>query len=126
MTVAVILDHTALLALHQAHPVLLGLYVEAGRGQGSLYVPAMSLYAAQRDRHGVGDYIRARELFTIEPFGANEALVAGSVKGDWRIGHAVAMSLPSGPWPNGRPVLSLEPSLYDTAPITPIDPGPTT
>lgn len=124
MNVAVVLDHTALLALHQAHPVLLGLYVEAGRGHGSLHVPALSLYAAQRDRRGVGDYIRSRELFTIEPFGADEALAAGAVSRDWRIGQAVAMSLPSGPWPDGRPVLSLEPGLYDTTPITPIDPGP--
>lgn len=124
MRVSVILDHTALLALYRAHPVLLGLYVEAGRGQGSLHVPALSLYAAERDKHGVGDYVRSRELFTIEPFGTDEVLAAGTVNGDWRIGHAVAASLPSGTWPDGRPVLSLQPDLYDATPVTPIDPGP--
>lgn len=124
MSTAVVLDHTALLALHEAHPVLLGLYVEAGRGHGSLHVPALSLYAAERERHGIGTYINARELFIIESLDADEAPAAGQVRGDWRIGQAVTMSLPSAHWPDGRPVLSRQPQLYNSTPITPLDPGP--
>ncbi|MGW2939218.1 PIN domain-containing protein [Streptomyces sp. NPDC055722] len=124
MSTAVVLDHTALLALHKAHPVLLGLYVEAGRGQGSLHVPALSLYAAEREKRGVGAYVGARELFVIEPFDPDSAVAAGAVAADWRIGHAVTMALPSAAWPHGRPVLSLQPELYDNTPITPLDPGP--
>ncbi|MEU9446718.1 hypothetical protein AB0D42_39025 [Streptomyces sp. NPDC048304] len=123
MSTAVVLDHSALLVLHNAHPVLLGLYIYAGGEHGSLHVPGLSLYAATREPRGVGFHIGARELFIFEPFAPDSAVAAGTVGADWRIGHALTMALPSAAWPHGRPVLSLQPELYDNTHICPLDPG---
>ncbi|MEU2930671.1 hypothetical protein ABZ636_37480 [Streptomyces sp. NPDC007251] len=83
----------------------------------------MSLYAAVREpsRRRLSS-IGARAVFGFEPFDPDSAVAAGTVVADWRIGHALTMALPSAAWPHGRPVLSLQPELYDNTPISPLDP----
>jgi hypothetical protein len=123
--IACLLDDSALLALGRGYPALSGFIVDAAAGRAVLAVPALCLCAAEARRPGIADHIGALPV-DIEPLDLSATIPVGRLIGDgidWRIAHAVAAAMPSVVYPEGRVVLSVQPSRYQATTIQPIDPG---
>jgi hypothetical protein len=122
---AVIFDDTAALALGAGNIMASRLVVEAEKDPAlRVYIPALSLAAAERERAGVAEHLGALPSIDIEglDFAAAAAVgkclrvaAAGSEdKGepDWSGAHVLHLALPTVEWPRGRPVLTTSPMRY--------------
>jgi len=114
--VAVVFDHTALLALGAGSRMLSGLVAQAHAGAGRyIYAPALCVAAAVAERPGLADHIGVLPaLQVIDLDYPAAAAVGGFVAAgvDWRAGQAIIAARPTGEWPNGRPVLTTAPDTY--------------
>lgn len=123
---AVIFDDTAALALGAGNSMASRLVVEAEKSPAlRVYIPALSLAAAERERAGVAEHVGALPSVNIEglDFAAatavgkrlrTEAEPDGGDKGeaDWSGAHVLHLALPTVEWPRGRPVLTRMPTRY--------------
>ena len=126
---AVIFDDTAALALGGGNSMASRLVVEAEKDPTlKVYVPALSLAAAEIERAGVAEHVGALPSVNIEglDFAAATAVgkrlrVAGGPdaggegekgEADWSGAHVLHLALPTVEWPRGRPVLTRVPSRY--------------
>ncbi|MFJ9893737.1 hypothetical protein ACIQPR_10445 [Streptomyces sp. NPDC091280] len=126
---AVIFDDTAALALGAGNIMASRLVVEAEKDPAlRVYVPALSLAAAERERAGVAEHVGALPSVAVEGLDLAAATavgkclrVAGGVdpdaggdKGevDWSGAHVLHLALPTVEWPRGRPVLTRTPIRY--------------
>jgi hypothetical protein len=124
---AVIFDDTAALALGAGNIMASRLVVEAEKDPAlRVYIPALSLAAAERERAGVAEHVGALPSVAIEglDFAAATAVgkrlrVAGDADGDgdkdgadWSGAHVLHLALPTVEWPRGRPVLTRTPMRY--------------
>jgi hypothetical protein len=127
---AVIFDDTAALALGAGNIMASRLVVEAEKDPAlRVYIPALSLAAAERERAGVAEHVGALPSVAIEglDFAAAAAVGkrlrvprdadgegAGGDKGeaDWSGAHVLHLALPTVEWPRGRPVLTRTPIRY--------------
>lgn len=113
---AVVLDHTALLALGAGHRLLSARIDAAHRGDGGpVYVPLVCLAAATAARPGLDEHLGALPAIEFVELGFAGAaavgrLVAGGV--DWQTAHAVHAGRPDPEWPAGRPVVTDQPETY--------------
>ncbi|GHJ40013.1 hypothetical protein [Streptomyces sp. TS71-3] len=118
---AVVFDDTAALALGAGNRMASRLVVEAEKDPSlRVYVPALSLAVAERDRAGVAEHVGSLPSVDITELDFAAATAAGkrvridTDRGleDWSRAHAVHMALPSVEWPRGRPVLTRTPHRY--------------
>ncbi|MFI6404932.1 hypothetical protein [Streptomyces sp. NPDC050548] len=126
---AVIFDDTAALALGAGNAMASRLVVEAEKDPAlRVYIPALSLAAAERERAGVAEHVGALPSVAIEglDFAAATAVgkrlrVAGGAdvdvdgdkgEADWSGAHVLHLALPTVEWPRGRPVLTSTPIRY--------------
>jgi hypothetical protein len=113
---AYVLDHTALVALGSGHRMLSRLVHAAHReADRHLQVPALCLAAAVAERAALADHVGSLPAVDVVELAYSAAamvgrLVAGGV--DWRTAHAVHVARPDAEWPNGRPVVTLQPRAY--------------
>lgn len=123
MSPAVILDHTALIALHQADPFFAGLYVETSRGTGRLLLPALSLLAAERAIPGAGTHAAALRYAEQVSFTTEHVVTAaGWPESGWAVTHPAAIAWQAARAGENAVVLSLEPGRYAGTGVTPLDP----
>jgi len=124
---AVVFDDTAALALGAGNVMASRLVVEAEKDPAlRVYIPALSLAAAERERAGVAEHVGALPSVAIEglDFAAAAAVgkrlrVAGDGddegdkgEADWSGAHVLHLALPTVEWPRGRPVLTRTPTRY--------------
>lgn len=113
---AVVLDHTALLALGAGSRMLSGLVVQAHVDPGRhVYSPALCVTAAVAQRPGLADHIGVLPALQVIDLDHPAAAAVGSVVAagmDWRAGQAVSAARPTADWPTGRPVLTTSPDTY--------------
>ncbi|WP_105973060.1 PIN domain-containing protein [Streptomyces geranii] len=129
---AVIFDDTAALALGAGNSMASRLVVEAEKDPAlRVYVPALSLAAAELERAGVAEHVGALPSVNVEALefagatavgkrlrtaasGEGEQGEQGSGKGepDWSGAHVLHLALPTVEWPRGRPVLTRTPTRY--------------
>ena len=113
---AVVLDHTALLALGAGSRLVSWVVTKAHQEPGRyVYAPAMCLAAAVADRPALADHVGMLPAVEVIDLGYAAAAEVGRLIGgglDWRAAHAVDASRPSLEWPAGRPVLTGVPSAY--------------
>lgn len=125
---AVIFDDTAALALGAGNSMASRLVVEAEKDPAlRVYVPALSLAAAERERAGVAEHVGALPSVNIEGLDFAGATAVGKRlrtaaggeeeqgdKGDpdWSGAHVLHLALPTVEWPRGRPVLTRTPTRY--------------
>jgi len=124
---AVIFDDTAALALGAGNSMASRLVVEAEKDPAlRVYIPALSLAAAERERAGVAEHLGALPSVNIEAldFAAATAVgkrlrtAAGDLddvdksERDWSGAHVLHLALPTVEWPRGRPVLTSTPTRY--------------
>ncbi|MEU1014787.1 MULTISPECIES: hypothetical protein [unclassified Streptomyces] len=118
---AVIYDQTALLALGSGNRLASQFISNTEHGPTRhVYVPALCLAAADGMRKGLADHVGAlpaAEIVELDFAGASAlgALLRDGV--EWRLGQAVHLSRPTPDWPDGRPVVTTEPSLYADMPL---------
>ncbi|MFJ8360351.1 hypothetical protein [Streptomyces sp. NPDC093984] len=125
---AVIFDDTAALALGAGNSMASRLVVEAEKDPAlRVYIPALSLAAAERERAGVAEHLGALPSVDIEALdfaaatavgkrlrtaAAAEAGDDGKLEPDWSGAHVLHLALPTVGWPRGRPVLTRTPTRY--------------
>jgi hypothetical protein len=123
---AVIFDDTAALALGAGNSMTSRLVVEAEKDAAlRVYIPAVSLAAAERERAGVAEHVGALPSVNIEglDFAAATAVgkrlraaigepEEGKDEPDWSGAHVLHLALPTVEWPRGRPVLTRTPMRY--------------
>ncbi|MFF7980074.1 hypothetical protein ACFZDK_13225 [Streptomyces sp. NPDC007901] len=124
---AVIFDDTAALALGAGNSMASRLVVEAEKDPAlRVYIPAVSLAAAERERAGVAEHVGALPSVNIEglDFAAATAVgkrlraakgesdESGKDEADWSGAHVLHLALPTVEWPRGRPVLTRTPMRY--------------
>jgi hypothetical protein len=126
---AVIFDDTAALALGGGNSMASRLVVEAEKDTTlKVYVPALSLAAAEFERAGVAEHVGALPSVNIEglDFAAATAVgkrlrvtggpdaegEGGKGEADWSGAHVLHLALPTVEWPRGRPVLTRVPTRY--------------
>lgn len=125
---AVIFDDTAALALGAGNSMASRLVVEAEKDPAlRVYVPALSLAAAERERAGVAEHLGALPSVNVEGLDFAGATAVGKRlrtatageeeqgdKGDpdWSGAHVLHLALPTVEWPRGRPVLTRTPTRY--------------
>ncbi|MEV0172706.1 hypothetical protein AB0I00_16510 [Streptomyces sp. NPDC050803] len=122
---AVIFDDTAALALGAGNSMASRLVVEAEKDSAlRVYIPAVSLAAAERERAGVAEHLGALPSVHIEglDFAAAAAVGKrlrtaasadeGKDEADWSGAHVLHLALPTVEWPRGRPVLTRTPARY--------------
>ena len=124
---AVIFDDTAALALGAGNSMASRLVVEAEKDPAlRVYIPALSLAAAERERAGVAEHLGALSSVNIEglDFAAAAAVgkrlrtadgqdaSEGKGEPDWSGAHVLQLALPTVEWPRGRPVLTRTPTRY--------------
>jgi hypothetical protein len=114
--VAVVLDHTALLALGAGNLWLSGLVVSAGGSAGAqVCAPALCLSAAVAERPPLADHIGGLPSITVLDLTFADARLTGHLIAegtDWRQAHAIAASRPSAEWPTGMVVVTSQPQAY--------------
>lgn len=114
---AVVFDHTALLALGAGSRMLSGLVSQAHLRPGRyIFAPALCVAGAVAERPGLADHIGvlpAMQVIELDyPASASVgSFIAAGV--DWRAGQAIDVGRPSVDWPAGRPVLTTTPEAYD-------------
>ncbi|MEU9345478.1 hypothetical protein AB0D74_30170 [Streptomyces sp. NPDC048278] len=123
---AVIFDDTAALALGAGNSMASRLVVEAEKDAAlRVYIPAVSLAAAERERAGVAEHVGALPSVNIEGLdfaaatavgkrlrAANGEPEEGKDEPDWSGAHVLHLALPTVEWPRGRPVLTRTPMRY--------------
>ncbi|MGY4926468.1 hypothetical protein [Streptomyces sp. 900105755] len=130
---AVIFDDTAALALGAGNSMASRLVVEAEKDAAlRVYIPAVSLAAAERERAGVAEHVGALPSVNIEglDFAAATAVGKrlraasgesaedgkdgkdGKDEPDWSGAQVLHLALPTVEWPRGRPVLTRTPMRY--------------
>ncbi|MFI1565353.1 hypothetical protein ACH4ZX_20260 [Streptomyces sp. NPDC020490] len=125
---AVIFDDTAALALGAGNSMASRLVVEAEKDPAlRVYIPALSLAAAERERAGVAEHLGALPSVNIEGLdfapatavgkrlrtaSAGDEEQAGKDEADWSGAHVLHLALPTVEWPRGRPVLTRTPTRY--------------
>lgn len=126
---AVIFDDTAALALGAGNSMASRLVVEAEKDSAlRVYIPALSLAAAERERAGVAEHLGALPSVNVEgldfPAAAavgkrlrtagvdDEGKDEGKDEPDWSGAHVLHLALPTVEWPRGRPVLTRTPTRY--------------
>ncbi|MEW1773224.1 hypothetical protein [Streptomyces sp. NPDC086777] len=123
---AVIFDDTAALALGAGNGMTSRLVVEAEKDAAlRVYIPAVSLAAAERERAGVAEHVGALPSVNIEGLdfaaatavgkrlrAANGEPEEGKDEPDWSGAHVLHLALPTVEWPRGRPVLTRTPMRY--------------
>ncbi|WP_369036565.1 MULTISPECIES: hypothetical protein [Streptomyces] len=125
---AVIFDDTAALALGAGNSMASRLVVEAEKDPAlRVYVPALSLAAAELERAGVAEHVGALPSVNIEGLDfagaaavgkrlrtavAGEEGQGGKDEPDWSGAHVLHLALPTVEWPRGRPVLTRTPTRY--------------
>jgi hypothetical protein len=122
---AVIFDDTAALALGAGNSMASRLVVEAEKDPAlRVYIPALSLAAAERERAGVAEHLGALPSVNVEglDFAASAAVGKrlrtagvdgeGKEEPDWSGAHVLHLALPTVEWPRGRPVLTRTPTRY--------------
>ncbi|MFF7309627.1 hypothetical protein [Streptomyces sp. NPDC008137] len=125
---AVVFDDTAALALGAGNSMASRLVVEAGKDPAlRVYIPALSLAAAERERAGVAEHLGALPSVDIEGLDFPAATAVGKRLGtaaggdddafgkdepDWSGAHVLHLALPTVEWPHGRPVLTRTPTRY--------------
>ncbi|MER7180719.1 hypothetical protein ABT404_14770 [Streptomyces hyaluromycini] len=123
---AVIFDDTAALALGAGNSMASRLVVEAEKDPAlRVYIPAVSLAAAERERAGVAEHVGALPSVNIEGLDFAAATAVGkrlrAAKGDsehgkdepdWSGAHVLHLALPTVEWPRGRAVLTRTPMRY--------------
>ena len=114
--VAVVFDHTALLALGVGNRLLAGLVGQAHAQPGRyVYAPALCVVAAVAARPGLVDHIGvlpAVQVIELDyPAAADVGgFIAAGV--DWRSAQAIDAGRPTADWPRGRPVVTTTPEVY--------------
>lgn len=123
---AVIFDDTAALALGAGNSMASRLVVEAEKDPAlRVYIPAVSLATAERERAGVAEHVGALPSVNIEGLDFAAATAVGkrlraaagrSEQGkdepDWSGAQVLHLALPTVEWPRGRPVLTRTPMRY--------------
>nr|WSY53013.1 hypothetical protein OG999_24785 [Streptomyces sp. NBC_00886] len=124
---AVIFDDTAALALGAGNIMASRLVVEAEKDPAlRVYIPALSLAAAERERAGVAEHVGALPSVAIEALDFAAATAVGKRlrvtddtdpdgdkgEADWSGAHVLHLALPTVEWPRGRPVLTRTPTRY--------------
>jgi len=125
---AVIFDDTAALALGAGNSMASRLVVEAEKDPAlRVYVPALSLAAAELERAGVAEHVGALPSVNIEGLdfagatavgkrlrtaASGEEEQGGKGEPDWSGAHVLHLALPTVEWPRGRPVLTRTPTRY--------------
>lgn len=114
--VAVVFDHTALLALGAGSRMLSGLVSQAHARPGRyIFAPALCVAAAVAERPGLADHIGVLPALQVIDLDYPAAAAVGSFIAagvDWRDGHAITAARPTADWPTGRPVLTTTPETY--------------
>lgn len=116
---AVIFDDTALLALGSGS-ILASRIASAAVSDGprTVFVPTLSLAAAEALRLGVAEHAGALPSLELVELDFSAATrVGGLVRSGigWGTAHAIHVAWPSPQWPTGLPVLTTSPRLYDKA-----------
>jgi hypothetical protein len=113
---AVVFDHTALLALGAGNQMASQVVTQAHGGTGRyVCVPALCLAAAAADRPALADHIGMLPAVEVIELGYASAAAVGRLVGDgmdWRAAHAADAARPSLEWPAGRPVVTGTPDPY--------------
>jgi hypothetical protein len=113
---AVIVDHSALIALGTGNQVMSRLVVAAhDEPDLYLYAPAMCVAAAVAHRPQLGDHVGSLLAIQVMDLGFTDAQAAGVLiaeGADWRSAHAIAAAKPSAEWPSGLPVVTAVPDAY--------------
>ncbi|MGW0907396.1 hypothetical protein [Streptomyces sp. NPDC002853] len=115
---AVIFDDSAALALGAGNRMASRLVVEAEKDPAlKVYIPALALAAAERDRAGVAEHVGSLPSIDVTELDFAAAAAVGKRMrvhdtSDWGGAHALHLALPSVEWPRGRPVLTRSPSRY--------------
>ncbi|MEU5836402.1 hypothetical protein ABZ820_22410 [Streptomyces diacarni] len=123
MSLTAVLDHTALAALYRADPFFTGLYIETSRGTGRVLIPSLAVLAVERQVPGAGQHAASLRFAESVPFTAAHAVEAMAwAKADWPVAHAAAVAWHAVKAGEPLTVLSLEPGLYASTGITPLDP----
>lgn len=113
---AVVFDHTALVALGAGSRMLSGLVAQAhGRPGRYIFAPALCLTAAIAQRPGLADHIGALPAMQVIDLDyPASAAVGGFIAAgvDWRAAQAIDAGRPTAEWPSGRPVITTMPEPY--------------
>ncbi len=113
---AVVFDHTALLALGAGSRMLSGLVSQAHARPGRyIFAPALCVAAAVAERPGLADHIGVLPALQVIDLDYPAAAAVGSFIAagvDWRDGQAITAARPTADWPTGRPVLTTTPETY--------------
>ncbi|MER5938369.1 hypothetical protein ABT121_13725 [Streptomyces sp. NPDC001928] len=122
---AVIFDDTAALALGAGNSMASRLVVEAEKDPAlRVYIPALSLAAAERERAGVAEHLGALPSVNVEALDFPAAAAVGKRlrtagindegkdEPDWSGAQVLHLALPTVEWPRGRPVLTRTPTRY--------------
>jgi hypothetical protein len=122
---AVIFDDTAALALGGGNAMASRLVVEAEKDPAlRVYIPALSLAAAERERAGVAEHLGALPSVNVEALDFSAASSVGKRlrtsdvddegkdEPDWSGAQVLHLALPTVEWPRGRPVLTRTPTRY--------------
>jgi len=116
LPLAVVFDHTALLALGAGNQLVSRVVTQAHQVAGRhVYAPAMCLAAAVADRPALADHVGMLPAVEVIELGYAAAAAVGRLIGggmDWRAAHAVDAARPSLDWPAGRPVITNAPGTY--------------
>lgn len=114
--VAVVFDHTALLALGAGNRMLSAVVSQAHlRPARYIFTPALCLTAAIAQRPGLADHIGVLPAMQIIDLDYPAAAAVGSFIAagmDWRAAQAINAGRPTAEWPTGRPVLTTTPEPY--------------
>lgn len=124
MSLTVVFDHTALVALYRADPFFSGVYIESSRGTGRVLIPALSVLAAERAAPGAGAHAARLRFAETVPFTGAHALDAASwAVTDWAVTHPAAMAWQAAKAGEPLTVLSLSPEAYEGTGIYPLNPS---
>ncbi|MEN8649520.1 hypothetical protein ABCR94_02410 [Streptomyces sp. 21So2-11] len=117
VTRAVVYDESALLALGSGNRLASQFIANTEHSATRhVYVPTLCLAAADANREGIAEHVGAlpsADIVELDFAGASAvgALVRGGLS--WRIAHAVHLARPSLAWPDGCPVVTRSPDLYE-------------
>ncbi|MCZ4607883.1 hypothetical protein O3S80_29840 [Streptomyces sp. Lzd4kr] len=122
---AVIFDDTAALALGAGNSMASRLVVEVEKDPAlRVYIPALSLAAAERERAGVAEHLDSLPSVNVEALDFSAAAAVGKRlrtagvddegkdEPDWSGAQVLHLALPTVEWPRGRPVLTRTPTRY--------------
>ncbi|MFE9297924.1 PIN domain-containing protein [Streptomyces niveus] len=117
----VVYDETALVALGAGNWLASQFMSNTEHGPTRhVYVPALCLASADGRRKGLAGHVGAlpaAEIVELDFAGASAvgALLRDGV--EWRLGQAIHLSRPTVDWPDGRPVVTVDPDLYADMPL---------